>query len=192
MKTTLVFATHNANKASEIAALIPSNYELKTLTDLGFDQEIPETADTLEGNALLKAEFLYRELGKPCFADDSGLEVDALNGAPGVYSARYAGQPKSDANNMVKLLNAMEKQSNRAAQFRTVICYLDENGPRYFEGIVRGDITHKPIGDNGFGYDPLFIAEGETRTFAQLSKSKKNQLSHRAKALQQLIDFLKK
>lgn len=188
---TLLFATHNANKAAEIAALLPSTYQLETLTDLGFYEDIPETATTLEGNAFLKASYLFERLGKACFADDSGLEVDALDGAPGVYSARYAGEPKNDANNTAKLLEALATAPNRAAQFRTVICYLDENGPRYFEGIVRGHITATPVGTNGFGYDPVFIADGQQATFAELSKQEKNVLSHRAKALSKLIAFLK-
>lgn len=188
---TLVFASHNPNKAAEIASILPTGYQLKSLQDLGFHEEIPETADTLEGNALLKATYLYERLGHACFADDSGLEVDALGGAPGVYSARYAGEPKSDAANLQKLIETMQDKADRQAQFRTVICYLDEHGPKYFEGIVRGTLVEEPAGSNGFGYDPLFVAEGETRTFAQMSKEEKNQLSHRAKAVSQLIAFLK-
>lgn len=187
----LVFASNNAHKIEEIQKLLPDEIQIVSLTDIGCFTDIPETADTIEGNALLKANYVTEHFGLPCFADDSGLEVDALDGAPGVYSARYAGQPKNDSKNIEKLLDHLQKEQNRKANFKTVIC-LNWNGQtHYFTGIVNGSITQKTVGSNGFGYDPVFLPEGYSKTFAELTLDEKSKISHRAIAVAQLIAFLK-
>ncbi len=188
----LVFATHNENKFKEVKLLIPKHIELLSLKDIGCFEEIPETAQTIAENAILKAEYVYRKYKVACFADDTGLEVDALNGAPGVYSARYAGPQKSAADNINKLLLELKDKSNRGAQFKTVIALKTKQEELLFQGIVRGSITTLPIGSGGFGYDPVFIPEGYSKTFAELPITTKNEISHRAKALQHLLDYLKK
>ncbi len=186
----LIFATHNKNKVLEVKNLIPQGLELIGLSDAGFHDEIPETEETLEGNALLKARTIYQKTGVNCFADDSGLEVDALNGAPGVYSARYAGEQKNDVQNMEKLLAALGDTAHRDAQFRTVIALLMDGKEYLFEGIIRGSIGTAKRGLNGFGYDPLFIPEGHTQTFAEMDLAAKNAMSHRAIATRKLMAFL--
>ena len=187
----LVFASNNKNKIKEIQALLPPTIQIVSLEDIGCFEDIPETADTIEGNAILKANYVTEKFGLNCFADDSGLEVDALNGEPGVFSARYAGEPKNDDNNTDKLLLNLNGKSNRKANFKTVIC-LNLNGKQHlFTGIINGTITHEKIGTNGFGYDPIFIAEGHSKTFAELTMEEKSKISHRGLAVQQLIDFLK-
>ncbi|WP_396209977.1 non-canonical purine NTP diphosphatase [Flavobacterium sp.] len=188
----LVFASNNKNKIQEIQALVPSDFKILSLEDIGCFEEIPETAETIEGNAILKANYVTKNYGYPCFADDTGLEVDALNGAPGVYSARYAGEQKSDEDNMNKLLLELRTANSRKANFKTVIC-LNNNGLQYlFTGIINGTITTEKIGTNGFGYDPIFMADGTDKTFAELSMHEKASISHRGIAIGQLIDFLSK
>lgn len=188
----LVFASNNKNKIQEIQALVPSDFKILSLEDIGCFEEIPETADTIEGNAILKANYVTQNYGYPCFADDTGLEVDALNGAPGVYSARYAGEQKNAEDNMNKLLLELRTATSRKAHFKTVIC-LNNNGLQHlFTGIINGTITTEKIGTNGFGYDPVFIADGTEKTFAELSMHEKASISHRGIAVGQLIDFLSK
>lgn len=187
----LVFASNNKNKIQEIQQLLPSTIKILSLEDIGCQEEIPETADTIEGNAILKANYVTEKYGYNCFADDTGLEVEALNGAPGVYSARYAGEQRNADDNMNKLLGALSSKENRRAQFKTVIA-LNLNGEQHlFTGIARGEITLEKTGNQGFGYDPIFQPEGYSKTFAELSLETKNEISHRGKATQQLISFLK-
>lgn len=187
----LVFASNNKNKIKEIQLLVPSTIQILSLEDIGCTEEIPETADTIEGNAILKANYVTEKYGYDCFADDSGLEVDALNGEPGVFSARYAGEPKNDDNNMNKLLSNLKDKTNRKANFKTVIC-LNYNGKQHlFTGIINGKIIDEKIGTNGFGYDPIFVANDYTKTFAELSIEEKSNISHRGIAVKQLIEFLK-
>lgn len=187
--TTLIFASHNLNKAKEIAELLPENFQLQTLTDLGFHEEIPETGETFEANALLKASYLNNKLQTDTFADDSGLLVKSLNGAPGVYSARYAGTGNAD-DNMNKLLSELEEFEDKSAHFKTVIALIQNNQTYYFEGIVNGKIISEKRGNYGFGYDPIFIPEGESRTFAEMQPHEKAQFSHRAQALAKMMEFL--
>jgi XTP/dITP diphosphohydrolase len=186
----LVFASNNLNKIKEIQSILNGSIKLLSLEDIGCHEEIPETADTIEGNAILKANYVTQKYGYDCFADDTGLEVSALNGEPGVYSARYAGEQKNSNDNMNKLLEALKEESDRSAQFKTVIA-LNLNGSQHlFTGIAKGNITLDKTGENGFGYDPVFQPENYTETFAELASEIKNKISHRAKATQQLIDFL--
>ena len=185
----LIFATNNAHKLDEVRSILGSRFTIKSLKDIGCDADIPETADTLEGNALMKARFLYEKYGVDCFADDTGLEVTALGGAPGVHTARYAGNHDSEAN-MNKLLNELEKKSDRSAQFRTVIALIIEGKEFLFEGIVKGSIAKEKAGDSGFGYDPIFIPEGFSQTFSQMGNDSKNHISHRALAVEKLYNYL--
>jgi XTP/dITP diphosphohydrolase len=187
----LVFATHNQNKVNEIIPALPAHISLSTLTDIGCAEEIPETAGTLEGNALLKAAYVLKNYGFSCFADDTGLEVQALNGAPGVYSARYAGEPRNEAGNIEKVLSQLRGKEDRRARFITVIALCTPYETHYFKGEVNGQITISPRGTNGFGYDPVFQPDGYDKTFAELSLAEKNKISHRARALAKLLDFLK-
>ena len=188
----LVFASNNKNKIKEIQLLVPASIEIVSLEDIGCTEDIPETADTIEGNAILKANYVTEKYGVNCFADDTGLEVEALNGAPGVYSARYAGEPKDDNNNMNELLFQLEKETNRNANFKTVIA-LNLNGKQeLFVGMIFGKIISEKIGTNGFGYDPIFVAEGYEKTFAELDMEEKSNISHRGIAVKQLITFLQK
>ena len=186
----LIFASHNENKTAEIRQLLPAGIELLSLNDLNFQEEIKETSDTLEGNSVLKASYIYSIFKLPCFADDSGLEVDFLQNRPGVYSARYAGEPKNDDNNMNKLLEDLKGIQQRKAQFRTVITLMLESATFSFEGIITGEITEQKIGENGFGYDPIFRPIDEVKTFAQMTMKEKNSRSHRALALEKMISFL--
>ncbi|HEY6141855.1 MAG TPA: non-canonical purine NTP diphosphatase [Flavobacterium sp.] len=187
----LVFATNNKNKILEVQQLLPSSIEIISLESIGCFEEIPETADTIEENAIMKANYVTQKYGYDCFADDTGLEVDALNGAPGVYSARYAGEQRNSDDNMNKLLEALTDKTNRNAQFKTVIA-LNRNGQQHlFTGIAPGEITLEKTGNQGFGYDPIFQPEGFSKTFAQLSIEEKGAISHRGKATEQLIAFLK-
>ncbi len=187
----LVFATNNKHKLDEVRKITSHHpVEIVSLAEINCFDDIPETADTLEGNALQKAHYIQEKFGLNCFADDTGLEVEALNNAPGVYSARYAGPGHDSEANMKKLLHEMEGKENRKARFRTVIA-LVWNGKTYtFEGIVNGTITTAKRGENGFGYDPIFIPEGYDQTFAELGDNIKNQISHRAKAVEKLDEFL--
>ncbi len=186
----LVFATNNLNKLKEVQALISSDIKLLSLSDIGCTEDIPETSDTIEGNAKQKAEYIKNKYGYDCFADDTGLEVEALDGAPGVYSARYAGASKDAEANMSKLLKELSGAENRTARFKTVIALELHNQLYTFTGICSGKITSKKKGDQGFGYDPIFKPNGYQETFAELSMAEKNKISHRGKATKQLIDFL--
>jgi XTP/dITP diphosphohydrolase len=186
----LVFASHNQNKVQEIASLLPQEIELLSLTDIAFYDEIPETELTLEGNSRLKAKTIYSKTGMYCFADDTGLEVSALNNRPGVFSARFAGDQKNDNDNIQKLLSELESIPNRNARFRTVITLIINDEEFQFEGIVEGVIVSDKRGHSGFGYDPIFVPENENRTFAEMDLVEKNSFSHRARAFQKMIDFL--
>ncbi|MEK6492653.1 non-canonical purine NTP diphosphatase [Myroides odoratimimus] len=188
----LVFASNNKNKIKEIKNQLPDTIEILSLEDIGCNIDIPETADTIEGNAKLKADFVKRHYGYDCFADDSGLEVDALNGAPGVYSARYAGEQKNDNDNIDKLLQVLQKEDNRKANFKTVICLNLHTETYYFTGIIDGQLLRERQGTEGFGYDPIFVADGMEKSFAEIDMDAKNAISHRGKAVRQLVDFLSK
>jgi XTP/dITP diphosphohydrolase len=187
----LVFASNNHNKIVEIRHQLPDDIELLSLEDIGCNEDIPETADTIEGNAILKADYVTQNYGYDCFADDTGLEVSALNGAPGVYSARYAGPQKSAENNMQKLLQALDGTTDRSARFKTVIALNLKGEQHLFKGIVNGTIAKEKAGTAGFGYDPIFVPEDLPYTFAQLSLEDKAALSHRGRAVKQLLEFLK-
>jgi XTP/dITP diphosphohydrolase len=185
----LILATNNDYKAQEFRDILPQ-YSVQTLADIGHDEEIEETATDLEGNSFLKAETIFKSYGYAVISDDSGLEVDALNGAPGVYSARYAGEPRNDKRNTEKLLDQLQGASNRKAQFRTVITLMNAENSFQFEGIVSGTIAKSPRGGAGFGYDPVFVPEGYQHTFAELATDVKNKISHRANAIEKLLHFL--
>jgi len=186
----IVFASNNKNKIQEIQALMPKTIEIVSLEAIGCREEIPETANTIEGNAILKANYISEKYGFDCFADDTGLEVDALNGAPGVYSARYAGEQKNANDNMNKLLSELENTTNRKANFKTVIALNIGGEQKLFTGIVNGKIIEEKIGSNGFGYDPIFIADGFDKTFAELNLEEKSIISHRGIAVNKLLNFL--
>lgn len=188
----LVFATHNKNKLIEVQAQMPNSIELLSLDDIGCFEEIPETADTIDGNAILKADFVKKNYDFDCFADDTGLEVAALNGAPGVYSARYAGEDKNSEDNINKLLKELEEKEDRSAQFKTVIALNINDHQFLFLGICKGTITHERKGTKGFGYDPVFQPLGFDKTFAEMTLEEKSAISHRGKALQDLIEYLSK
>lgn len=189
----LVFATNNAHKLEEVSAILGDKIELLSLKDINCQTDIPETADTLEGNALLKSSYIFRNYHLDCFADDTGLEVEALDGAPGVYSARYAGGEGHNAEaNMLKLLHEMEDKENRKAQFRTAISLILGGKEYLFEGVIKGEIIKEKRGDSGFGYDPVFVPEGYNQTFAELGNDIKNRISHRALAVNKLCDFLRR
>lgn len=191
MKRKLVFATNNAHKLEEVSAILGDKIELLSLNDINCHTDIPETADTLEGNALLKSSFIYNNYSLDSFGDDTGLEVEALNGAPGIYSARYAEGEGHDAQaNMHKLLRELEGKENRKAQFRTVISLILDGKEYLFEGVIKGKIIREKRGDSGFGYDPVFVPEGYEQTFAELGNEIKNKISHRALAVQKLCEFL--
>jgi len=186
----LIFASHNDNKSREIRQLLPS-YQISSLKDLGFTEEIPETGNSLDANAAIKAERIFKEYQKPVFADDTGLIVPALDGAPGVYSARYAGPEANAQANMAKLLGELQGKEDRFAYFETVICYIDAEGEKhFFSGKVEGRILEQQQGEQGFGYDPVFCAEGESLSFAEMSPAAKNAISHRGRALEAFIRFL--
>lgn len=191
MKRKLVFVTNNAHKLEEISSILGGKMELLSLKDIQCTADIPETADTLEGNAIQKAEYIHRHYGLDCFADDTGLEVEVLDGAPGVYSARYAGEGHDSEANMQKLLHELEGKDNRKAQFRTAICLIMDGQEYLFEGIVKGEIIKEKRGGAGFGYDPIFVPEGYDLTFAELGNDIKNTISHRARAVEKLCTFLK-
>ncbi|HOU98262.1 MAG TPA: RdgB/HAM1 family non-canonical purine NTP pyrophosphatase [Bacteroidales bacterium] len=186
----LIFASHNAHKAEEIRQLLPLTLKLYTLSDINYKDEIPETGSTLEENARIKAQTIFNKVKRPVFADDTGLEVEALGGAPGVYSARFAGEEGNAVANMKKLLKEMEGIENRKAQFRCCIVLIINNTEYVFNGIVRGTIALSPKGNNGFGYDPVFIPEGDIHTFAELPLCVKNTISHRTLAIKQMVNFL--
>jgi XTP/dITP diphosphohydrolase len=186
----LIFATHNKNKVIEVKSLINQNINLLNLSDINFTDDINETATTLEGNALLKAQTIFKKTNLNCFADDSGLLVDALNGEPGVYSARYAGEKKNDKENIIKVLRNLHGIENRKAQFKTVLALIINGNEYLFEGIMLGKITHEKMGTNGFGYDPIFMPHGYSKTFAELTLEEKSKISHRALALNKMIKFI--
>lgn len=191
MRKKFVFATNNSHKLEEVTAILGEKVELLSMKDIKCDTDIPETADTLEGNALLKARYIFDNYHLDCFADDTGLEVEALNGAPGVYSARYAGGEGHDAQaNMLKLLHELDGKENRKAQFRTAISLILDGKEYLFEGVIKGEIIKEKRGDSGFGYDPIFKPEGYDKTFAELGNDIKNKISHRALAVQKLCEFL--
>lgn len=191
----IVFATNNKNKLAEIREMLGDKIEVMSLADINCHEDIPETSDTLEGNALQKAHYVYDKYGMSCFADDTGLEVDALGGEPGVYSARYAGGEGHDSEaNMAKLMDKLGDNDNRKARFRTVIALITGNGEddvKLFEGVAEGNIIREKRGGEGFGYDPIFRPEGYDKTFAELGHEIKNKISHRAKAVQKLVEYLK-
>lgn len=187
----LVFATHNLNKLAEIKAILPPHIEIVSLSDIGCNEPIEEWGDTIAQNAIIKAQYVWDRYHLNCFSDDTGLEVKALNNAPGVYSARYAGAANNAQKNIEKLLHELKGKAPRTARFKTVIALIIDGELNQFEGIVNGNIADKPVGLGGFGYDPVFIADGYERTFAMLSPSVKNQISHRGLAFQKLAAFLK-
>ncbi|MFM1753821.1 MAG: hypothetical protein RLZZ236_760 [Bacteroidota bacterium] len=186
----IVFASNNKNKIKEIQLLLPDSIQILSLEDIGCTEDIPETATTIEGNAILKANYVSQKYGYECFADDSGLEVAALNGEPGVFSARYAGEPKNDENNIDKLLSNLKGIENKSANFKTVICLNSKGEQHLFTGIINGTIIEERVGTNGFGYDPIFVADGYQKTFAELPLEEKARISHRGIAVQKLIHFL--
>lgn len=188
----IVFATNNSHKLAEVKAVLKDFAEVISLADIGCADDIPETGTTLEENAILKAQYIFERYAMDCFADDTGLEVDALDGAPGVYSARYAGAEQNAAANMKKLLEKLTNVKNRQARFKTVIALI-QNGQIYcFEGKIEGYIIDKPRGEAGFGYDPIFVPEGYNQTFAEMGADEKNRISHRAKAVKKLTEFFQK
>lgn len=187
----LVFATNNAHKIREITEMLENQLQFRSLSDIGCTEELPETQSTIEGNAKQKARYVWEHYQVDCFAEDTGLEVDALHGEPGVYTARYAGASRDPQANMAKVLGKLTHQPNRSAQFRTVIALFLNNEVHTFEGLVRGQISHELRGTTGFGYDPIFIPEGEDRTFAEMSSAAKAAISHRGRATAKLIAFLR-
>ena len=187
----LVFATNNKHKLEEVRAILGNRIEVLSLNDINCHDDIPETADTLEGNALIKARYIYEKFGVDCFADDTGLEVEALNGEPGVYSARYAGEDCNPEANMHKLLHNLTGKNDRDAQFRTVIALIIKGEEKLFNGIVKGTISNEKMGEAGFGYDPIFIPEGFSESFAQMTSDIKNSISHRYRATEELSNYLK-
>ena len=189
---TLVFATNNQHKLQEVRQILGEKFDIKGLSDIGCTVDIPETADTLQGNSLQKAKYVKEHFGLDCFADDTGLECTALDGAPGIYSARYAGENHDSEANMRKLLEELKEKNDRSAQFRTVISLLYHGEEYFFEGIVRGTIIDEHKGTKGFGYDPIFVPEGYDTTFAEMSAEEKNSISHRGRAVARLAEFLSK
>lgn len=192
MSCQLIFATQNPNKVKEISHALKGKFEVQSIDSKGYKEELPETSDTLEENALQKARFVYDAFGQDCFADDTGLIIYALDGRPGVNSARYAGEEKNALKNMEKVLSELESKVNRRAEFRTVIALIKGGREFLFEGLVKGSILKKPIGNQGFGYDPVFKPAGYDRSFAEMDLDEKNALSHRALAVNKLVEFLTK
>ena len=188
----IVFATNNKNKLREIRDIVGSKYNILSLSDINCHEDIPETADTIEGNALLKARFVKEKYGYDCFADDTGLEVEALDNRPGVYSARFAGEDCNSENNINKLLSELECIENRKARFRTVIALIKGETEEEFEGVIYGNISHERHGEGGFGYDKVFVPENYEKTFAEMLPKEKNSISHRANATRLLIEYLNK
>ena len=186
----LVFATNNAHKLDEVRKILGEKFNVLSLKKIGCNDDIAETAETFDGNALIKARYIRDKYGYDCFADDSGLEIDALGGAPGVYSARYAGEAHDSEKNMAKVLEQLQGIENRAARFRTVIALTLDGKEHLFEGEIAGRIIEERRGAGGFGYDPIFIPDGETRTFAEMDDAQKNGISHRARAVKKLVAFL--
>ena len=187
----LIFATNNQHKLKEIKLILNSEVTILSLKDIDCSEKLPETSSSLRGNALQKANYVFEKYGVNCFADDTGLEIDALSGRPGVYSARYAGLQASDSDNVAKVLNEMKGVENRTAIFKTVIALITDREQKTFEGMIEGEITNEPKGTSGFGYDPVFIPAGSKKTFAEMSEEEKNGMSHRSLALEKLIVYLK-
>ncbi|SHF41114.1 XTP/dITP diphosphohydrolase [Mariniphaga anaerophila] len=187
----LVFATNNQHKLEELQTILGNTFELLSLKDIGCYEDIPEEQPTISGNARQKSFYVFEKYGYSCFADDTGLETEALNSEPGVYSARYAGESKNSQANMEKLLKKLENIDNRKAQFRTVISLVENGEEKQFEGIVEGEITKEKRGDSGFGYDPVFLPTGYKKTFAEMTLAEKNKISHRARAVEKLVEYLK-
>ena len=187
----LVFATNNDHKLRELTQIVPPEFELLSLNDIGCSDDIPETGDTLEINAAQKSYYIWEKYGINCFADDTGLEIEALGNEPGVYSARYAGEERSATANMLKVLQKMTNEPNRKARFRCVISVVIDGNEKQFEGIVNGTILTEKHGDAGFGYDPIFMPDGFSQSFAEMSAADKNQVSHRGRAVMKLVDYLK-
>lgn len=187
----LCFATNNTHKIEEVREMLGDNFDLLSLQDIGCKTELPENQDTLEGNSLEKAQYVWEQYQINCFADDTGLEVEALQGEPGVYSARYAGPQRNSEDNISLLLHKLQSKTNRTARFRTSITLILQGNIHQFEGIVQGKITESRLGDKGFGYDPVFMPDGYNRTFAQMNIAEKNSIDHRGKAVQAMVDFLK-
>lgn len=187
----LVFATNNNHKLKELQAILGDHFELLSLKDIGCEEDIPEEQPTLEGNARQKAFYVFEKYGYSCFADDTGLEIESLGGEPGVFSARYAGPAKNSDENMKKVLNKLSKINNRKARFRTVISLVLNGKEKQFEGIVEGEILKEKRGNSGFGYDPIFLPDGFDRSFAEMSLAEKNTISHRGRAVAQLVQYLK-
>lgn len=187
----ICFATNNKKKLDEIQAWLGGSWQVLSLEEIGCREELPETGETLEANSAQKARWVWDHYSIACFADDTGLEVEALGGEPGVYSARYAGPQRSNADNVQLLLQRLTGEKNRAARFRTVLTYISAEGQQQFEGEVRGTIIDSPRGEGGFGYDPVFVPEGEERSFAEMSLEEKNSMSHRARAMKKLVQYLK-
>ena len=188
----LVFATNNLNKLKEVQEMLSNSIEILSLNDISYFDEVDETETTLDGNAKLKANYITQKFGYNCFADDTGLEVESLEGKPGVYSARFAGEPSNSEKNIQKILSELENKTNRKAQFRTVICLIIDENQYLFEGICKGEILTRKQGEKGFGYDPIFKPEGYSTSFAEMSSEEKNKISHRGIAIQKLVQFLKK
>lgn len=186
----LVFASNNHNKIREIQEILGKSFKILSLKEIGCDEELPETQNTIEGNARQKSFYIYENYARDCFSDDSGLEIDALSGAPGVDSAHYAGESRNDKANIEKVLKELEGVEERTAQFKTIISLVIHGRERQFIGIVKGKIAKEPWGENGFGYDPIFIPEGYFKTFAEMDSLLKNKISHRAMAVKYLVDYL--
>ena len=187
----LIFATHNSNKAFEIQKLLPEHFQILTLNDIDFQKDIPENEPTIEANSAFKVQFIFNKFNLNCFADDTGLEIESLNGKPGVHSARYAGEERNSDANMNRVLEELNGVENRNARFKTVITLIIYGEQHQFEGIVDGTIIEEKRGSNGFGYDPIFIPEDESKTFAEMNLNEKNKFSHRARAFEKMIAFLK-
>lgn len=187
----LVFASANEHKVREISKMIGTSFELLGLKDIKCFEDIPETSETIEGNAIQKAVYVFEKYGIDCFAEDTGLEIEALDMKPGVYTARYAGEEKDPEANMSKVLKELQQEMRREARFKTVIAYIKDGKVMTFEGIINGQIAQAKMGDKGFGYDPIFIPKNETRSFAQMSDDEKNQVSHRSRALNKFLNYLK-
>lgn len=187
----ICFATNNGKKLEEIKGMLGADWQVLSLAEIGCREELPETGETLEANSAQKAQWVWDNYGVACFADDTGLEVEALGGEPGVYSARYAGPQRSNEDNMELLLQKLQGKQNRSARFRTVLTCIFAEGRQQFEGEVQGTIIDEPKGERGFGYDPVFVPEGHSRTFAQMQLEEKNTMSHRARAMKKLVQFLK-
>ena len=187
----LIFATHNSNKAFEIQKLLPEHFQILTLNDIYFQEEIPENEPTIEANSAFKVQFIFDKFNLNCFADDTGLEIESLNGKPGVHSARYAGEERNSDANMNRVLEELNGVENRNARFKTFITLIIHGEQHQFEGIVDGTIIEEKRGSNGFGYDPIFIPEDESKTFAEMNLNEKNKFSHRARAFEKMIAFLK-